>query len=276
MNEAQRRASAEFLQRHVAQIRGEVAQVIQELRAAAVPGKDGRDGIDGKDGAPGADGKDGAPGRDGIDGKDGANGRDGLDGKDGRDGVDGKDGAPGLAGKDGAPGRDGIDGKDGAPGADGVPGRDGIDGKSITVDDVRPLFDTAFAAWQLEFERRGMDLIQRALDRIESPKDGKDGKDGRDAIDIGSFDVSLEDDFRTLRLSATAGGQRVERSVYIPTPVFQGVWQSGSKYERADIVTFGGSSFIARRDTTSKPETDDSWTLFTKRGRDGKSAKGAE
>jgi collagen type III alpha len=48
-----------------------------------------------------------------------------------------------------------------------------------------------------------------------------------------------------------------------------GVYQSGREYEAGDGVTFGGSFFIAQEQTTSKPETDKTWRLAVKHGRDG-------
>jgi hypothetical protein len=41
------------------------------------------------------------------------------------------------------------------------------------------------------------------------------------------------------------------------------------------MVSFGGSAFIAQRDTTDKPESSDAWRLAVKRGRDGKPGKDA-
>jgi hypothetical protein len=251
-------------------------------------------------------GKDGKDGRDGVDGKDGRDGVDGTsltpedvrplveeafkaipipkDGKDGRDGVDGKDGSDGKsitqddiltlvhAAVKGLPvpkdGRDGVDGKDGQNGADGT---DGVDGKSVTVEDFLPLFESALAKAMLEHERRATDLIQRCIDRIEKPKDGKNG---RDAFDLGDIQLSLGDDERTLTLAFVRGEERVERSVMLTHPIYHGVWREG-EFVKGDSVTYGGSTWIATRKTKSKPETDDSWKLCTKRGRDGKDgAKG--
>lgn len=49
------------------------------------------------------------------------------------------------------------------------------DGVSVTLADVEPVLEAALAKWALEFERRGQDLVQRSLDRIQQPKDGRDG-----------------------------------------------------------------------------------------------------
>lgn len=190
-------------------------------------------------------------------------GRDGSDGNDGRDGIDGKDGAPG---------------EQGAPGQNGKDGRDGADGKSITLDDVQPILENAVTKWALEFERRAQDVLQRAIDRIPTPKDGKDGadgKDGRDAIDIDGFELTQSEDGRTVTLSLERGDVRKEKSFTVYQPDYRGVWRDG-EYSKGDFVTFGGSAFIATRDTTSRPETDDSWKLFVKRGRDGKDGQRGE
>lgn len=225
------------------------------------PGKDGRDGIDGKDGAPGKDGRDGIDGKDGADGRDGADGTPGEKGADGRDGIDGKDGAPGLigpegpAGKDGEPGRDGIDGKDGAQGLIGPEGPVGKEG---------------------EPGRDGRDGQQGVPGRDGAPGlNGKDGVDGRDGL--GFDDMSAEyDGERTVTLKWQRGDQTKEFTLLLPIPLDQGTYRSGAQYQKGDMVTFGGSSWIAQRDTTAKPETSPDWRLAVKRGRDGKDGKPGE
>lgn len=199
--------------------------------------------------------------KDGIDGKDGEPGRDGI-GKDGRDGIDGKS----------------VTTDDLLPTIkqwfDALPrpadGRNGVDGKSVTVDDVREFMESSMSKWALEFERRASDLIQRCIDRIPKPKDGEKGKDGRDAFDLEDIHADIADDGRTLTLAWVRGEDRVERQLILPHVIYRGVHQQGKPYQRGDSVTFQGSTWIAMRDTGSKPETDDSWRLAVKRGRDGK------
>jgi integrin beta 3 len=268
-------------------------------------GKDGRDGIDGKDGAPGRDGgpgtrgddgtpgKDGAPGRDGVDGKDGLAAAAGVDGKDGipgERGADGKDGAPGLDGKDGAAGRDGIDGKDGAagergadgkdgvdgkegqPGRDAVDGKDGkegapgVDGKSVVLEDVLSALDdkdeARFAKWALGVERRVYDAAEKAIAAMPVPKDGVDGLRVEDLQLVG----------RTLQLKS---GDQVLKSIVLPMPVYRGVFDDGETYDVHDMVTFGGSVWVAvsGEGIRGKPGTVDAWKLAVKKGRDGRDAR---
>lgn len=266
-------------------------------------GEKGERGADGADGGPGAagekgnagergmrgergeKGEPGGSGRDGIDGKDGARGERGEKGDQGPAGPAGQPGAAGERGADGLPGKDGRDGapgpagevgQRGEAGPQGERGAAGVDGKSITIDDVRPLMESALATWALEFERRASDLIQRCIDRIQKPKDGEPGKDGRDAFDLEDFHIELADDGRTLTLAWVRGEARVERRVVLPHVIYRGVHQQAKQYQRGDSVTFQGSTWIAMRDTNSKPETDDSWRLATKRGRDGKDGQRGE
>ncbi len=251
-------------------------QVQKHLDSIPVP-KDGRDGTNGKDGT---DGRDGIDGKDGLDGKDGTSvrvedvlpalktevtelikaipvPRNGTDGKDGTS-VRVEDVMPALRAELSA-----------AIKAMPVP----QDGKSVSLEDVRKMWSDMYTAqqaiWALDFERRGQDVLQRCIDRIEKPKDGRDGKDGRDALDLEHFDIQMQDDERTIVVSLARGEKSSTKQIVLSHPIYRGIWRE-SEYRKGDCVTFGGSSFIALRDTRAKPETDDSWRLFVKRGRDGK------
>lgn len=233
-----------------------------------MPGKDGRDGVDGKDGmpgekgdrgAPGADGKDGTAGRDGVDGNAGMPGKDGEDAPPSAPGEKGNDGAPGADGKEGAAGRDGKDGKDGAA------GRDGVDGKSITVEDVAPWLerwlDASFSKWALAAERRVYELGEKAVAAMPKPKDGKDGFSADDIEIVG----------RSLRFKR--GGQII-KDVTLDFPIWRGVFDEMETYEAHDMVTFGGSVWIATEgDRTKRPGFEGgAWKLAVKKGRDGRGA----
>lgn len=151
-------------------------------------------------------------------------------------GEKGADGAPGVPGEPGPAGVDGRDGKDGEKGADGVPGKDG--------------------------------------------RDGRDGKDGRDGITREEFDlalaaaeargaelaiasIQLSDDGRTLKVG--------EREYHLPFPVDAGTYQTGACYRKGDVVSWGGSAWIAGNETSATPgEGKTEWRLMVKRGRDGR------
>jgi hypothetical protein len=255
-----------------------------------LPGKDGAPGIDGKDGSPGKDGrdglngKDGAPGRDGERGADGKDGSNGIDGKDGSDGIGvaaieldvsgkffdlvldngkrfevqlpegtkgdpGRDGKDGIDGRDGKDGRDGIHGKDGLPGKDGAPGQDGKDGAP---------------------GERGL----AGADGIDG-LDGRDGVDGRDAASVDDFHASIEG--RMLRLGFTlSDGIVVSKDLPLDGMVLDaGIYRSLANYHRGDLVTYGGSAWIAQRSTQTSPPSPD-WRLAVRKGRDGKDAEGKD
>jgi hypothetical protein len=57
---------------------------------------------------------------------------------------------------------------------------------------------------------------------------------------------------------------------------YHGVWLEGASYREGDVVTWGGSVFIAREATTAKPGAataqSRAWTLAVKAGRDGRDA----
>jgi integrin beta 3 len=110
--------------------------------------------------------------------------------------------------------------------------------------------------------------------------DGKDGnpglpgRDGKDGVDgLGFDDMSVDHDGeRGFVLRFARGDVKKEFPFTIPIVIDRGVWRDG-QYQKGDGATWGGSFFIAQRDTTDKPETSDAWRLSVKRGRDGKDGK---
>jgi hypothetical protein len=259
-----------------------VKSAVVELPAPA-PGKDGKDGEQGSQGEPGEKGLDGADGKDG---------RDGIDGKSAYElavehGFDGsqKEWLKSIHGEDGANGRDGIDGKDADPDLiraevknaveaipkpqDGRDGRDGVDGKSFTVEEVESILENHFAKWELNFERRATDLLQKAIDRVPAPKDGKDGANGRDALDLDDIELTQADDGRTVTLAFRRGDVVREKSFTLDVVLDRGTFRKGDTYQKGDGVTYAGSYWIAQKKTADSPPSDN-WRLAVRRGKDGK------
>lgn len=174
------------------------------------------------------------------------------------------------SGKDGI---NGADGKDGRDGTNGLDGKDGVDGRSVTIEECeavfRKFYESSQAQWALDFERRAQSLFQKAIESMPKPIDGKDG---RDALSIDSFDLSLEDGGRALRVKLQAGETVIEKRITTEFPVYRGLWREGS-YRKGDEVVLGGSSWIALSDTDGKPEQSKDWGLRTKRGRDGRDGR---
>lgn len=153
----------------------------------------------------------------------------------GKDGEPGPKGDTGERGEPGEKGEQGLQGERGSDGADGLPGEKGMDGK-----------------------------------------DGRDGLNGRDGIDgFGFDDLTVEqENERHFKLVFSKDDRRKEFAFTLPVPLDRGVFKQGETYSAGDTVTWGGSLWIAQRETDAKPDTPDSgWRLSVKRGRDGKDAK---
>lgn len=207
-------------------------------------------------------GVDGEPGRDGLDGKDGASVTvddvaplifaevsnaiaaipTPLQGFPGRDGIDGKDGRDGVDGKDGAPGERGPWGEPGERGEKGEPGRDGRDASDLTV--IRGMIEG--------------EVSQRVSNAV--------------AEMFGSIKAASDDDGRTIYFKVGDVSHEIKTAIVLD----RGVWTERG-YERGDGVTWGGSFWIAQKDTETKPDTPKSdWRLAVKRGRDAKDGKPGE
>lgn len=144
------------------------------------------------------------------------------------------------------------------------------DGKSVTVADLEPVLRGMSDSWALDFERRAQGVLERAAGRIPKPKDGEDGQDGQDGL--GFDDMTVEHNGRRSFTLKFQQGDRVKSFEFtLPLVLDAGFYQEGKAYEAGDGVTFGGSYWIAKADTTDKPAVgSESWRLAVKKGRDGK------
>lgn len=159
-------------------------------------------------------------------------------GRDGVDGRDGTDGAPGLPGERGEKGEAGDRGEKGPQGEAGKDGRDGLNG--------------------------------------ERGEKGEAGANGRDGFSLDDFDVRVLEDDRTIELSFASGEHSYVTTLKWPTVLDRGVFKADrdEPYQAGDGVTWGGSYWVAQRETKAKPDSPDSgWRLAVKKGRDGKDAK---
>ncbi|QKC83948.1 hypothetical protein [Mesorhizobium sp. NZP2077] len=103
--------------------------------------------------------------------------------------------------------------------------------------------------------------LQRSVTKVL-----KHGTDGR----IEEFE-KIEGESEQIDLLA-----RIEALEARPTLKYAGVWNKTIKYSPGDIVSYGGSSWHSNITSTGlQPGADNpaSWTLMTKRGRDGKDAR---
>jgi hypothetical protein len=113
----------------------------------------------------------------------------------------------------------------------------------------------------IEWERRIADMTQKAIDKIEKPRDGKDG--------FSPDDLEISIDGRELTVALIKDGRRIERTVRIDRMEYKGVWKD-QPYFKDDTVTYSGSLWIAMKDNPrGKPSTANSdWKLAVKKGND--------
>lgn len=175
----------------------------------------------------------------------------------------GKDGVDGVNGSDG---RDGVDGLPGAPGTDGKDGEKGMDGQA------GPVVVAAIKDHEGELILSLTDgtMLKTGIFDGRPGEKGLDGKDGRDGFGLDSFDTELKEDGRTLLLKFVSGDTTETHELCFPVVIDRGVYKAETEYAQGDGVTFGGSFWIAQRETSAKPEASDDWRLAVKRGRDGK------
>lgn len=159
-----------------------------------------------------------------------------------------KDGANGKDGEKGIPGERGEKGDKGDPGADGV----GLAGAMIDRDGALIITTTKGEAVKLG---------------VVAGRDGKDGRDGADFTDT-TFDYDGE---RALTIRGR-GGDIIKT---LPIPIDRGYWRPDMACQKGDIVTAGGSAWLALRATKTEPSTDakDDWRLFARKGRDGRDGR---
>ncbi|EKF39928.1 collagen triple helix repeat-containing protein [Nitratireductor indicus C115] len=98
---------------------------------------------------------------------------------------------------------------------------------------------------------------------------GQDGVDGADGIGFDDLEV-VHDGLRTFTFRFAKGEKMKEFPFTLPVVLDRGVFKAGDTYSAGDGVTWGGSFWIAQKDTADKPGDGDGWRLAVKKGRDGK------
>lgn len=166
-------------------------------------------------------------------------------------------------GEPGAPGKDGEPGQKGDPGADGAPGLRGKDGVGI----AETIVDRA-GALVLTMTDGTVKTVGAIVGKDGAP--GQDGKDGRDGFSLEDLSVEFDGE-RTALLKFSRGDVVKTAELRFPVVIDRGVYVPKT-YERGDGVTYGGSYWIAQRDTAAedKPGLSDAFRLSIKKGRDGK------
>jgi hypothetical protein len=240
--------------------------------------------------------KDGTPGRDGIDG---ARGADGAKGDPGvgidRLVVDQKsvefiltDGSSAVVEMPVGP--QGEKGLDGAP---GIRGEKGDPPSMADLESVvmRLLPDMIHKEVEAAFQRHMDYIVVKTAALVPAGRDGppgapgrpgargEDGIDGKDGIH-GSSGVSIDSirvehvEGRKQKLIATKSDGSEQEVPFVMEGMLLdcGIHKTGSAYESGDVVTRGGSYWVAKKQTIGTPGESPDWRLVVKRGRDGKDA----
>lgn len=92
---------------------------------------------------------------------------------------------------------------------------------------------------------------------------------------IADIEISMED-FRNLTISIKkSNGEIEEKNFSIPVVLDRGIYSSEKEYSVGDSVSFGGSSWIAQKNTSEKPGSSSDWRLSVKKGAAGKGSREA-
>ncbi len=142
---------------------------------------------------------------------------------------------------------------------DGDPGRDGVGLTGALIDREGNLCLTL------------SDGTMKTLGRVIG-KDGDAGRDGKDGLSFEDFNFDVEHDGeRVFTLKWSNAGKEIVKRFGVPAMIYRGVFKEGETYRSGDIVTWGGSLWHCREETTQKPlDNAAAWQLAAKRGRDGK------
>jgi len=146
--------------------------------------------------------------------------------------------------------------KDGLDGKDGKDGKDGIGLAGALIDRAGELVVT----------------LTNGETRNLGPVVGKDGEPGKPGLDGFGFDdlEATYDGEKTVTLKFTKGERVKEFAFTLPVVIDRGIYTEGKTYSAGDGATWGGSFWIAQKDTSTKPGEGGDWRLAVKKGRDGR------
>jgi hypothetical protein len=100
-------------------------------------------------------------------------------------------------------------------------------------------------------------------------ENGSDGNPGRDGMGFDDLDI-LYDGNRELMFRLSKNGVVKDFKFKVPVMIYREVFTEANTYEKGDSVSFGGSIWVAMKDTSIRPGTNTDWRLAVKRGVDGK------
>lgn len=96
------------------------------------------------------------------------------------------------------------------------------------------------------------------------------GKDGADGISFDAFELEYLPESHEMAVKATVGARTKELRYPAGGIRPAGYWRDGTKAKAAEAWVHDGSTWIAARDTVSKPESKGAdWIIAARKGRDG-------
>lgn len=146
--------------------------------------------------------------------------------------------------------------KDGTDGKDGRDGKDGVGLAGAIIDRAGELIVT-----MTNGETRNLGPVVG--------RNGEPGKDGADGFGFDDLEATYDGE-KTVTLKFTKGERVKEFSFTMPVVIDRGIFCEGNTYAAGDGVTWGGSFWIAQKDTATKPGEGGDWRLAVKKGRDGR------
>lgn len=165
------------------------------------------------------------------------------------------------------------------------------DGKSVTVDELHPAIQKAVgeALAAIPKPKDGVGTAGAVIDqdgvlnltltdgtllklgRVVG-RDALPGERGKDGFGFEHMEV-VQGEERGAVIRFQRGEEVKEFPLRLHGFIDRGVFKEGQSYGVGDAVSFGGSLWLAQKDTGDKPETSDAWRLAVKRGRDGAPGK---
>jgi len=157
--------------------------------------------------------------------------------------------------------------KDGVGWSGAVVGRDGHLVATLTDGTVKDVGSVVGRDVDMVEVRR---VILEEVAKIPPPKDGAPGPPGRDGT-LENLKVAFDGE-RVVSFVHKDGTPLEGGIIRFPNVLDRGVYKAGTSYQQGDSVTFGGSVFIAQRDTLGSEKPEDAsgaFRLSIKRGQNG-------
>lgn len=166
----------------------------------------------------------------------------------------------------------------------GRDGKDGKDGESIKGDAGEKGADGIGLAGAM-IDRDGNLQITMTNGEVKNlgPVVGKDGSngtngtDGKDGLSLDSFDMEYLPESHEIAIKAVCQGRAKEIRYSAGGIRPAGYWREGTKAKAGEAWVHDGSLWVAMKDCSSKPATnDDGWIIAARKGRDGERGASAK